>query len=174
LAIDVTALYAARGEMQRAADAAALAGAKAFVESGTTTAPTDLNLQRLAQSIGNQYINAVIQVNKVGGVVPTVKTLTFDFSRQGNPQLTVILQRTDLPTFFAHIFGRRAATVSATATAEAYNSSLPPSGGSNMPPVGPSCVKPWLIPNADPGNAGAEFIDTPQVPSIDREFIRQG
>jgi uncharacterized membrane protein len=115
LAIDLTALYAARGEMQRAADAAALAGAKAFVESGTTTAPTDPNLRSLAQTIGSFYINAVIQVNKVGGVVPTVTTQTFDFSRQGNPQVTVTVQRTDMPTFFAHIFGRRAATVSATA-----------------------------------------------------------
>ena len=35
LAIDVTTLYVARGEMQRAADAAALAGAKAFVDSGS-------------------------------------------------------------------------------------------------------------------------------------------
>ena len=41
-------------------------------------------------------------------------------------------------------------TVSATATAEAYNpSGLTPSvvGG---PPVAPSCVKPWLLPNMDP------------------------
>ncbi len=34
LAIDLTTLYVAKGEIQRAADSAALAGAKAFVDSG--------------------------------------------------------------------------------------------------------------------------------------------
>ena len=48
LAIDLTTLYVARGEMQRAADAAALAGAQAFVSSGTTTDPGNPNLQGLA------------------------------------------------------------------------------------------------------------------------------
>ena len=130
LAIDLTTLYVARGEMQRAADAAALAGAKAFVESGTTTAPQDVNLQGLARLIGNSYVATVIQQNKVRGVVPPVVGggATYDFSRLGNPQLTVTLQRTDVPTFFAHVFGR-VATVTASSTAEAYNSSRPPGGG---------------------------------------------
>ena len=39
LAIDVVTLYIARSEIQRAADAAALAGAKAFVDSGSTSVP---------------------------------------------------------------------------------------------------------------------------------------
>ncbi len=37
LAIDIVTLYAARSEIQRAADAAALAGAKAIADSGITT-----------------------------------------------------------------------------------------------------------------------------------------
>jgi uncharacterized membrane protein len=45
LAIDVVTLYVARSEMQRAADAAALAGAKAFVDSGITSDPTNLTRQ---------------------------------------------------------------------------------------------------------------------------------
>lgn len=159
LAIDLTTLYAARSEMQRSADAAALVGAKAFVESGTTTAPLDANLQGLATMLGTAYIGAVMQQNKVGGVVPSF-TPTFDYGRPGNPQVTVKVRRTDVPTFFAHVFGVRFATVSATATAEAYNSSLPPgSGATNMPPVAPSCVKPWLIPNADPRHTPDAFID---------------
>ena len=159
LAIDVTSLYAARGETQRAADAAALAGAKAFVESGTTTAPTDPNLQSLARTIGNAYINAIIQMNKVGGVVPTVTAETFDFSHQGNPQVTVTVERTDMPTFFAHIFGRRAATVSATSTAEAYNSSNPGNAGAgSMSPVSPQAVKPWMVINIDPIHS-ARFVN---------------
>ena len=37
LAIDIVTLYVARSEIQRAADAAALAGAKAVADSGITT-----------------------------------------------------------------------------------------------------------------------------------------
>jgi uncharacterized membrane protein len=51
LAIDVVTLYVARSEMQRAADAAALAGAKAFVESGYTSDPTNITRQALAQNM---------------------------------------------------------------------------------------------------------------------------
>jgi len=49
LAIDVVTLYTARSETQRAADAAALAGAKAFVDSGVTSDPTNSSIQALAQ-----------------------------------------------------------------------------------------------------------------------------
>lgn len=42
LAIDVSTLYMAHGEAERAADAAALAGARAFASSGYTTASTTL------------------------------------------------------------------------------------------------------------------------------------
>jgi len=55
LAIDVVTLYVAKGEVQRAADAAALAAdaaalvaAKAFVDSGVTSDPTNTSLQTLA------------------------------------------------------------------------------------------------------------------------------
>jgi hypothetical protein len=158
-------LYAARSQMQRAADAAALAGAKAFVDSGTTTDPANATLQTLAQNLAgnatNGYIGAVLAQNKINGVAPGLATApTFDFTTHpGNPEITVTVQRTNLPTFFARIFGQSLATVSATATAEAYNSSNPGSG-SNMPPVAPSCVKPWLVPNMDPSRAASEsFLD---------------
>jgi Flp pilus assembly protein TadG len=166
LAIDVTTLYAARSQMQRTADAAALAGAKAFVDSGTTTDPANATLQTLAQNLAgnaaNGYIGAVLAQNKINGVAPGLATApTFDFTTHpGNPEITVTVQRTNLPTFFARIFGQTLATVSATATAEAYNSSNPPGGGSNMPPISPSCVKPWLVPNMDPSRAAYDsFLD---------------
>jgi Flp pilus assembly protein TadG len=165
LAIDVTTLYAARSQMQRTADAAALGGAKAFVDSGTTTAPTVVNLQTLAKSLAGDathgYIAAVLAQNKINGVVPSLATApTFDFTTHpGNPEITVTVQRTNLPTFFARIFGQKLATVSATATAEAYNSSNPGSG-SNMPPIAPRCVKPWFIPNLDPRHANGPFVNS--------------
>src|SRR6266849_7728377 len=65
LAIDVTTLYVARGEMQRAADAAALAGAKAFVDSGITTDPGNATRQTLAQTMAISVINSLLAHNKV-------------------------------------------------------------------------------------------------------------
>jgi hypothetical protein len=156
LAIDLTTLYVARGEMQRAADAAALAGAQAFVSSGLTTDPGSGSLRGLATMLANSYVIGVNAKNKVGGVVPTSST-AFDFTNPGNPQITVTMQRTDVPTFFARIFGQKLATVSATAIAEAYNSSYTGASAS-MPPVAPTCTKPWLVANLDPDHGGA----TPQ------------
>src|SRR5712692_10818918 len=78
LAIDVVTLYVARSEMQRAADAAALAGAKAFVDSGVTTDPTR---QTLAQDMANATINSIVLQNKVAGVAPVLAAApTFNFS----------------------------------------------------------------------------------------------
>jgi Flp pilus assembly protein TadG len=161
LAIDLTTLYVARGEMQRSADAAALAGAQAFVSSGTTTDPSNGNLQLLAQILARSYVAGVNLRNTVGGVAP-VPTITFDFtSHPGNPQITVTMQRTDVPTFFARIFGQRLATVSATAIAEAYNSSNTTGASGSMPPVAPTCTKPWLVANLDPDHGGgtAPFVN---------------
>jgi hypothetical protein len=71
--------------------------------------------------------------------------------------VTVSLQRTGLPTFFAHVFGRRTAAVSASATAEAYNPANTPVGTS-FTPIAPRAVKPWLVANLDPRQAGVPFI----------------
>src|ERR1700736_6315370 len=70
LAIDVTTLYVARGEMQRAADAAARAGAKAFVVSGFTTDPTNATRQALAQTMTTSVINSLVPQNKISGAPP--------------------------------------------------------------------------------------------------------
>jgi uncharacterized membrane protein len=67
LAIDVVTLYVARTEMQRAADGAALAAARAFVDSGVTTDPTNTTRQTLATDMATALINTTIQQNKVGG-----------------------------------------------------------------------------------------------------------
>src|SRR5919108_394474 len=60
LAIDVVSLYVAKGEVQRAADAAALVAAKAFVDSGVTTEPTNASLQTLAQNMATSGIDAIL------------------------------------------------------------------------------------------------------------------
>lgn len=175
LAIDVVSLYVAKSETQRAADAAALAGAKAMADSGITTLPTtDSNfsggqVQTLAQSMATSAINGTLSTNLIAGAQATLQASpTFNFSTASvntpinNPQVTVSLQRTALPTFFAHIFGRKTATVTASATAEAYNpanSTLP-----QFTPISPRGVKPWLVANLNPtqplGPSFSPFVNT--------------
>jgi hypothetical protein len=160
LAIDVVTLYVARGEMQRAADAAALAGAKAFVDSGVTSDPTNASRQALAQTMATQVIRDILLQNRVSGVGPSqvAGSPAFDFTRPGNPQVTVSIQRTNLPTFFSRIWGSRVATVSASAVAEAYNASNSQISTGNYVPITPKCVKPLLVANQDPATTSG-FID---------------
>jgi len=160
LAIDVVTLYLARSEMQRAADAAALAGAKAFVDSGVTSLatgdPSYATVQGLAQTMATRVITGIVPQNRIQGTPPVlVGAPTFDFTRPGNPQVSVTLQRADLPTFFSRIWGRTLSTVSATAVAEAYNPGNAPAG---YPPIAPKCVKPMLVANRDPASTNP-FVD---------------
>jgi hypothetical protein len=168
LAIDVVTLYVSRNEAQRAADAAALAGAKAFVSSGYTSGWLDIGTvcPGVNSGLAYQQALAVVAQNPVAGTTPTITT-SCDFSRPENPRITVNVQRTGLPLFFARIWRRNSPGVSAQAAAEAFN----PSGGTV--PIAVSSVKPWAIPNCDPnpshttpansncggGPGGAYFID---------------
>jgi hypothetical protein len=156
LAIDVVSLYVARTEVQRAADAAALAGAKAIADSGITTLqPGDGNLaaaQSLATDMATKAILALVQatppINQVAGGQPVLVagSPSFNFTLNGNPLVTVSLQESNLPTFFARVFGTKSSIATGTATAEAYN----PANMQNFTPLQTTCVKPWLIGNMDP------------------------
>src|SRR5262249_38100143 len=90
LAIDLTTLYVARGEIQRAADSAALAGAKAFVDSGVTTDPTNTGLQAVAQQLANSYaVSAALQNNVAGAAAQLAGPPVLNFSLLGDPRITV-------------------------------------------------------------------------------------
>jgi Putative Flp pilus-assembly TadE/G-like len=159
LAIDIVTLYSARSEIQRAADAAALAGAKAVADSGITTLlltdPNFTTVQPWATTAATNQVNAVLQNNLVAGAaLPTVAP-TIDWTRQGNPHITVSVQSSSLPTFFSKIWSRNAVTVTATATAEAYN----PANLATITPIAPRSVKPWLVANKDPLNPPTQFVD---------------
>jgi hypothetical protein len=175
LAIDIVTLYAARSETQRAADATALVAAKAIADSGLTTLPpsdpniVNGNAQTLAQSMATSAINAMLNannppINQVAGMQPVlVGTPTIFFPAtatppNSNPHITVTLQVTNLPTFFARIWGNRTATVKVSATAEAYN----PANVQSFAPIAPRGVKPWLVANIDPNNPipNTPFINT--------------
>jgi hypothetical protein len=159
LAIDIVTLYAARSEMQRAADAAALAGAKAVADSGITTLlltdPNFTTVQTWATTAATNQVNGVLQNNLIAGQAPTLVSDPITWTRQGNPYITVTLNSSNLPSFFSKIWGGTGTVVAATATAEAYN----PGNVQNFVPISPKVVKPWLVANADPNNGGTPFIN---------------
>jgi len=128
---------------------------------------------------------AIAEQNTVGRLAPTV-TVTYsagsaaagsagnDCTAAGagfgvNPVVTVKVQQPNLPTFFAPIFGLfnsnwNKASVSATASAEAFNSS---NAGSYA--IQPRCVKPWIVPNYDPLNPAG--CTSPVVPNSCNPFV---
>jgi Flp pilus assembly protein TadG len=175
MSIDVVTLYLAREEAQRSADAAALAAARIISISGitgTATTATDASswqnvcgtsgtATKIAQAVGTQ--------SSVGRSAPTVtvqytvkgsdsggstdcSTLTAGFAV--NPSVIVQVKSVNLPTLFSRVWSRATNTVSATAVAEAYN---PSNAGTfttgDAVPVTPRCVKPWIVPNHEPGKA---------------------
>jgi hypothetical protein len=164
LSVDLAELYVARGETQRAADAAALAGAKMFVTSGFTSSQGSGAL--IADgSNGDVCQGAILQAeavaaeNTIAGQPATiVSTPVCDVTTNPqNPTISVTIQRADVPTFFARIWGNTGNTVNATAVAEAYN----PSGNTTTPATVPvaTSVKPWLVPNCDPTGAAGSCTD---------------
>jgi|HubBroStandDraft_2_1064218.scaffolds.fasta_scaffold44076_3 hypothetical protein len=164
LAIDVVTLYVASSQIQRAADAAALAGAKAIADSGFTSLPsTDPHYaaaQTLAQTMATKAVNSMItasSINLVDGQLPALPAPpSMDFTTHpGSYQITVSLRASNLPTFFSKIWGASAASVTATATAEAYN----PANLTSITPISPKSVKPWLVANRNPHD-GAQFVNT--------------
>jgi len=108
-------------------------------------------------------INAILPQNKVAGAAPVlVGTPTFYFltdptTYPGNPQVAVTLQRTGLPIFFARIWRSAAATVTASAKAEAYNPAKSQTTTGNFIPITLKNVKPLLVANQDSG--GNPFVD---------------
>ena len=186
LSIDVGTLYQAKAEAQRAADAGALTAARLISISGVTGDPGNAagSWQLACGPAGTATLAAIAVAkapsNLVGGVPAGNVTVNYgpgaasnDCSSLAgpgstfsvNPTVTVYVQNTSVPTFFAHIFGLfnsnwNKTSVSATATAEVYNPSGSGSLANGMVPVQPRCVKPWIIPNNDPLHAGAGFVST--------------
>lgn len=155
LAIDLGTLYLERSEAQRAADAGALAGAQVFANSGCT-----LNASCLSTAVQNTATaNAtqLAQQNLVFGQTPTVPTPVFSAGggSSTDPLITVTVQA-PAKTFFLPLSA--GATISAIATAEAYN----PSGSTSGPTICTSCLKPFFVPNCDPFHVTP--VNTPPCP----------
>jgi hypothetical protein len=141
LAIDLASLYVARTQAQRAADSAALAGAKVFVESGCVT----IGNCSLQETSASDRAGVVAGQTFVSGQPVTVQSVSFVETAQ-NPQITVQVSVSNLRVYFAAAIGwGTAPTIGAIATAEAYN----PAGAAGGPVYCTSCVRPWLIANCD-------------------------
>ncbi len=188
LSIDIGTLYQSKAEAQRAADAAALTAARVISLSGVTGDPGNISTswQPTCGGAGSAATLAATAIararaNFVGGnPVPTVavnygpaagansdcsQLVSAGSAFSVNPTVTVTVTSGTLPIFFAKVFSifpgvnYSNTTVSATAAAEAFN----PSGSSALPSgltsVQPRCVKPLIVPNADPGNPGIAFVN---------------
>jgi len=175
LSIDVVTLYLAKEEAQRSADAAALGAARVLSLSRVTGDPQNgTSHWPAACTAATQVAQALANQNAVSNAAATSVNVNFLYNGTAmadctftganafgvNPQVQVKVVRGSLPTFFSRIWSRNTNSVSATATAEAFNSqgsgAFAPNG---MVPVNPRCVKPWIIPNKDPGNGGNTFVN---------------
>jgi hypothetical protein len=150
LTIDLASLYVARNEAQRAADSAALAGAKLFVETGCINSGScsgvEADAQQRAIDIGSQ--------NQVAGQALVINPgdISFDVTSAQNPRISVQVQSPSISAFFAGALGITSGTVQAKATAEAYS----PSGSTGGPTFCTGCVRPWFIGNCDPLHASPQ------------------
>ena len=130
LAIDVGLFMTARTQAQSSADAAALAGATAFVfesfddrSAGGPAVQSALNTARLNKVVG-------------GDVEIDVPDVTFPIGSGGQyDRVQVWVRKTAIPTLIGDIFNVASFDISATATAEA------------APANAMTCVKPFTIPD---------------------------
>jgi type II secretory pathway pseudopilin PulG len=203
LSIDVITLYLAREEAQHSADSAALGAAKVLSLSGITGDPTNLSgnwghicgPDNGTNGLATRVAKAIATQNTVGGAVPTTINVTYSAGSASssagtsdctslnntafgiNPVVTVQIIRTGVPNFFSRVWGSTGTPVSATASAEAFNSSnsasVAPSG---IIPVQPRCVKPWIVPNLDPLNPSTTCTTNcqPFVSLADGHIINPG
>src|SRR5579871_344970 len=177
MSIDLVTLYLAREEAQRTADTAALAAARIISVSGITgtASPTKdtTDWSSICSAAGGWATQAAVAVaaqNTIGGQsVPVVSVTYSDGSTTSNdcttlsdvfavnPMVTVqITPSVTIPSFFSRIWGSTGNQISASATAEAFNPSQSDThvvgASGSVTPVQPHCVKPWIVPNLDPGN----------------------
>lgn len=124
LAVDLGMLRTAHGEAQRAADAAALAGASAFMEMDADQAETPARDRALDYATRNTLQGEAFDAGDV--VVDVLKNVR---------TVRVKVRKPAVPTWFARLFGVNSAPVAARAAAHATRA---PSS---------RCVKPFVPPD---------------------------
>jgi hypothetical protein len=152
LAVDVGMLFTARGEAQRVADAAALAGAGAFLDGWDSSWAEE-------QAVNNAIEYGALNTVRDQGVEILPEDVEVDMATH---RVTVVVRRTAergsaVATWFARVFGVDEVDVAARATAEAA-----PAGAA-------ICLLPFTLPDAwdDEDENGAydpgELYDPPQT-----------
>src|ERR1700688_29981 len=88
LAIDLVSYYTVRGEAQRAAEAAALAGASVFLSQGCTTGSGGCTAGGAQEAPATTQATSVAAQNSVGGQVPSSSSVdvTFSYPNKEEPQ----------------------------------------------------------------------------------------
>jgi Putative Flp pilus-assembly TadE/G-like len=124
LAIDLGMLYKTKGEAQRAADAAALAGADAFRQFEN---PNDA-----VTTAHNQAMNLASRNFMTGGMIDTTSEVTVQVIPDSS-KVRVWVRRAAVRTWFARMFGVASTPIGAVAAARALNAS------SSM------CIKPFAL-----------------------------
>lgn len=125
LAIDLGMLFKAHVDAQRAADAAALAGASAFLESRPGDAVGPARARATEYAVRNTFLNGPIDPGEV-----SVQVIPDSF------KVRVAVQRDTVGTWFARIFGVRSVPIGALAAAVA------------QPANAARCLKPFAVPDA--------------------------
>jgi len=140
LAIDLSMLMKARSDAQRAADAAALAGASAYLGAKPFDAVADAR-ERAFEYAARNYV-AGTYIDTTGRVTTTTGTRSVSTSSEAvvvvipdSEKVRVVIRRTGVATFFGRVLGFGTVPVSAKAAAVAAT-------------VGAGkCVKPFAIPD---------------------------
>jgi hypothetical protein len=138
LAIDLGMLFTARGEAQRVADAASLAGAASFIEApDNPDRAEDLAIQYAARNtVRNETVVLLPEDVEVDADIFQVRVTVRRTAGRGSA----------IATWFARVFGVNAVDVAAVATAEAA-----PAGAA-------VCVKPFTVPDAwDDANDNGQY-----------------
>ena len=128
LAIDLGMVKASGAEAQRAADAAALAGASAFIDYANSGAAV-IDSAAVARATDYATRQQIRTTPIVAGEV-NVQVIDADF------KVRVTIDRASVSTWFANTFGVSSVRVSRTAAAEATTAG-----------VTTSCLKPFLMPD---------------------------
>ena len=164
LAIDLVDFYAVRAQTQRAADAAALGGAQILYDSGCMNTSLGCQPGGPQEAPAIQRAQDLAAQNTIAGQTAQLSAadITFNYPNPQEPEITVLVARdaahaNAIPTVFGKIFGLNTVNISAAATAEAFD------------PSGMVCVKPWILPNCDPGHNSPQT--NPNCPSGYAPFI---
>jgi len=130
LGIDVGYMYSIRHELQRSADAGALAGASRFIEPGSqwSANPSDP-----VMVIADARARSFAALDPVA-TTPLDPVAEVDVAFPSQDRIRVTTRRT-APLFFARVLGRNSQLITATAVAEAAAADR-----------SVQCLKPWGIP----------------------------